>query len=300
MLRPTLVGVVFATLFVLVGCTKESTPSLPSTPEGTVETVAKAIADKKPGIVWVALPPSYQQDITGFVRTFAEKMDKEVYDKTFVVLGKAIKVLKDKKDFILGHPMLQGGQVNMAEAKANWDSVVGLLETLTESEINSIDSLKTLNIGEYVATTGAKLMSQAADLSKLTPEDEMGQGLDKLAKLKIEVLSSDGDNAKLRLTLADEPPEDVELVKVEGKWVPKDLADEWALGMEKLREGLDEMKMGERKAQMMMMLGGVEGAMDSLLAAKTQEEFNQAFMQTMGQVMGALMGAGGDAPPFGK
>ena len=37
---------------------------LPSTPDGTIEAVAKALADSHPEILWEALPPSYRTDIT--------------------------------------------------------------------------------------------------------------------------------------------------------------------------------------------------------------------------------------------
>ncbi|MCX9080156.1 MAG: hypothetical protein OIN84_19510, partial [Candidatus Methanoperedens sp.] len=191
----------------VVGCTAKSAPSVPATPEGTVETVAKALADKQPGVIWNALPASYQKDVNGLIQLFAQKMDKEVYDKSFEVLNKAIKVLGDKKDFILGHPMLAEGPMKKDELKQNWDSVVGMFRTLTGSEIRTLASLKSLDVGKFLSGTGAKIMAQASQVSKAAKDDEMGKALDKLSKIKVEVVESGADAAKLRVTMPDETPE---------------------------------------------------------------------------------------------
>jgi hypothetical protein len=279
----------------LVGCT-DSNVSIPNTPEGTVQAVAKALAEHKPQALWSAMPASYQKDVTGLIQTFAEKMDKEVYDTTFKVAGKLTQVLQEKKDFILSHPMLQQGMVKGDEVRKNWDSLVGLLDTLMGSEIKSIDSLKTLDVGKFLAGTGGKLMKQAADLSKMTPQDQMGKELDNLANIKVEVLPSAEGGTKLKISAPNAPEQEVEMVQVEGKWIPKQIADDWQDAMAKARKGLDEMKMGENKAQAMMMLGGIGGALDGLLAAKDQQEFNALAGQALGSILGGFMGGGMGAP----
>jgi hypothetical protein len=293
MSRLSVIGLLFAFCVVSVGCPGgSSAPTVPGTPEGTVEVVAKSLADKQPGVLWNAMPASYQKDVNDLIQLFAEKMDEEVYDKSFAVLNKAIQVLNEKKDFILGHPWLKDSPVEIDGLKKNWSSVVGMWQTVTGSEIKTLRSLKSLDIGKFLSGTGAKLMSQISEAAKAAKEDKVGEALDKLGKLEVEVVESGESTAKIRMTMPDEKPQEEELVKVEGKWIPKEMADDWKDQIQEARKGIEEMDIAASKTQIMAMLRSTETALDNLLSAQNQEEFNGLAMQAIGQVTGGLMGGG--------
>ncbi|MEZ4465298.1 MAG: hypothetical protein R3F43_12640 [bacterium] len=135
------------------GCNKDATPAAGEAAKGdnkagaaagpakAAEAPAAATADAAimgvmtgmtkgdPAPLWAFLPGSYQADVTALVHDFGGKLDAELYDKGFAVLGKAINVLKTKKDFILKSPiMAQAMQNPMLPPEAfqkNWDAVVG-------------------------------------------------------------------------------------------------------------------------------------------------------------------------------
>jgi len=283
----------------LIGCTGGGAPSVPATPDGTVKTVAQSLADKQPGVIWGALPDGYRKDITDILRTFAEKMDKDVYDKGFAVFGKIVDVLRQKKDFVLGSAMAKQAPAKIEDIKKHYDALVDFFATLLGSEIKNLDSLKTLDVGAFLSETGSKLMEKASEISKMSAKDEMGSKLGKLAKIKVETVSSSDTEAKLKITLPEEKPQEFELVKVEGKWVPKDMAQDWKKQVAEAKASVEKLDLSKSKAQIMMMLGGLDGALDGLLGAKTQDEFNKLLQQAMGQLMGAIMatGASNRVPP---
>ena len=274
------------------GCTGGGAPSVPATPDGTVKTVARSLAEKQPGVIWEALPDSYRKDITDVLSTFAEKMDKDVYNKGFAVLGKIVSVLKQKKDFILASAMAKQAPAKIEDIKKHYDGLVDFFATLLGSDIKSLDSIKTLDVGAFLRDTGSKLMEKACEISKMSEKDQLGAKLGKLAEIKIEVASSSDAEAKLKVTLPEEKPQEFELVKVEGKWVPKDMAKDWKKKVSEAKASLEKLDLSKDKAQIMMMLGGLDGALDGLLGAKNQEEFDKLLQQAMGQVMGAIMASG--------
>jgi len=72
------------------------------------------------------------------------------------------------------------------------------------------------------------------------------------------MVSRDGDQATLRMTAPDEEPEDVQLTRVEGRWVPSEMAADWdvkvAAAKEKARYDYDE-ELAQGKVQAMVLIG---------------------------------------------
>ena len=234
---------------VAVGC--GGSVSVPDTPDGMMNTVVKELSNKNPGVLWDAMPASYQTDLESIVHEAAGKMDAEVYDKAFVVLNKALDVLKNKKDFILGLPMLQSPMfpVKGDDLKANWDGVVDVLSILASSDLKSLSSVKSLDVGDFLRSTGGKLMKRAEELTALSPDPEMKKVWTILNTFNAEIVSTEGDTAKIKISAEGEKPDEIDMVKVEGKWVPKDMAEGWKNFIEEMKQNLAGMTGGMIKAE---------------------------------------------------
>lgn len=285
------VALATAACLALLGC-GGGDPQVPDTPDGTITAVTAALADGKPQVLWTAMPASYQKDVSGLVHDFAGKMDPELYGKGVAVAKKLVAVLRDKRDFILGHPMLAMAKVKADELKPKWDTVVGLVETLVNSELGSLDKLKTLDVGAFLRGTGATLMADAAELSKVSPDDPYEKEFAaNLRGVKVEIIKAEAESATVKVTHPDKSSKEMELVRVEGKWVPKEMVDDWAEMMANARKQLagmgKEMK-PESKAQALAMMAVAESALDQLLKADTQEKFNAALQGAMGMFMGGM------------
>jgi hypothetical protein len=97
---------------------------IPDTPDGTVRAVSAALADRHPEVLWQALPPTYQKDITELTRTFAGRMDPAVWNAAFGLGRKTVGILRDKKALFLSSSMLQAAGDDRRRIESGWDSVV--------------------------------------------------------------------------------------------------------------------------------------------------------------------------------
>jgi len=274
---------------------------IPDTPDGTVTYVANQLAAGNPGVVWDALPASYQQDINEITREFAGKMDPEVWAKTFAVVRKAAVVLQDKKDLFMGSQMMQMAQDNQDEIAQNWDVVTTAMSTFAGSELSDLENLKSMDWGKFLNTTGAQMMEIAKKASADTEENAYeNEFVAKVKGMKTEVVESSGDTAKLKITAPEEEAEEVELTRVEGRWVPSELAEDWDENMKEARESLAEMtpeQMAQQKMQIMMGVGMAEAFVDQIAQAQTSEQLDQMLQGLMGNLMGGMMGGGAQTAP---
>jgi hypothetical protein len=294
--------------FGVFGC-GDSAPPIPDSPDGTVKAVTEGLASNRPDVVWNAMPASYQKDVNDLVRLFASKMDAELYDRTFSVARKAVGVLRDKKDFILNHPMVgMMAGVDKDKASKDWGAVVGLLETLVQSDLSSLGKLKSLDVGAFLGGTGVKLMQQIEKVAALQEENAFEKNFkSKMKGVKAEVVSTEGGKTVLRLTAPGEKPEEIPFVKVEGRWVPEEMTRDWKKMIGEAKEQIEGMTgelVGPDRDKFLSMMKNVETSLGKLADAKDQGQFNMELGKLMGTFMGDMPGGleemtpGGAPPPL--
>ena len=294
----------------LIGCKKEEAAAggekaaaaakaavkkaAPATADAAVKALFDGLAKNDPGALWEFLPASYQKDVTGLVQGFAGQLDAEFYDKSMAVMAKAVKVLKEKKDFIKANEMFaqatKGAPLPPGAIDQNWDAAVGLLGAIAGSDLKTVAGLKGLDIGKFLSVTGGDLMKQGVAIAKATGQDPMAM----LAGVKVEKGAAEG---KVKISMpGQEGGKEEEFVQVEGKWIPAEMAKEWKGEIEKAKKQLGEVgpQMAQAKAMAMPMLTKVDGALDQLAGAKDQAAFDAALTGAMALMMG---GAGQDGPP---
>lgn len=285
-----------------------SAPPAEMGPDETIRFAAKSIGENHPEVVWQLLPKSYQADVNDLIVEFAGKMDAELWNTSFNVTKKLTKVLAEKKDFILNHPLIKNNpKVPKDDISKNWQNGVELLSTLVNSDISNLDNLKKPNVEKFLTDTVGKLMKQAAAISAATPDDKYAEGITKITQSKVTLVEKDDDSATIKVETAGEEPEEEDLVKVEGRWVPEKMAEEWKESMEKAKAGLGQISAADLaavKGQVMPIMTMVEGSLDKMLAAKSQDDFDDAANELQGMVLGMVMksqggpgGPGGFAPP---
>lgn len=304
-------------------------------PESLITTPIQALEDNNPRLLWDMLPASYQKDLNGLVQSFAKEMDAELWDAGAALLGNVGELLRTKKDLVaeaLSGMAEQFGSptpdVPITEMASGLEIAGSLLEKLAKSDLGSMSKMKTIDLGNVADTLGRDLMTLIEESAKATGETDPF-GLEMLRGIKVEVVSEDGDNATIKVSGLPEaadlgalpelpgglPPGllddagnpfeafsdfengELEVVKIDGKWVPKEAADGWAEGMNAARDGLQgglEIPAAEKR-QALAMIKSVRSGLNAVKKAKTPEQFQMALMQaTMGAMMGAADGSGGD------
>lgn len=277
---------------------------VPKTADLAVLRVANGVAENKPVVIWDALPESYQKDVHELVHTLMNKIDATLYDEVASTAQQLTKVLKSKKQFILAHPMIAQQIPNKAEVEKQWDQLVGIIDTIVNSELGKHETAKVVNVGAFLDSTGSKIMGDIANAAKLAgPGENPGEAneyvemYEKLKKIKATLVKEEGDKATVKMEIPGEKGGEEEFVRVEGKWLPKEMVDGWKEMMTEARKELaamDPNDMKQAKEMAIPMLGMVKGVLTTLENAKTQEDFNAAVNGLM-QMMG-----GGGAAPDGK
>ena len=253
--------------------------SVPDDAKGTAETIISKLAENKPQVLWSALPESYQKDANEVARSAIASLDAEVYDKVVGILKKANKILTEKKEFILKNEQLGLLAKDMDDVSANWDAFTELVAILLDSQLGTYQKAKNIDLGGLLAETGSNLMGKLATISALADEDKwQTEFVAKLKAVKIEEASTSGEESLLQVTDPDGKVEEQTWVKVEGKWIPKEVKDGWMANIAKAKERIATQSAEKEQNKMgaILVLGMVEGVLDQLDKASTQEDFEAA------------------------
>jgi hypothetical protein len=271
-----------------------TTVSIPSTPDGTVTAVAGALAEGKFEALWQAMPETYRADINGQIEHFAEHVDGDVWAKSMSLVGKLAEILETKQDLILGSamvaPQLKKQNINPEDAKATLTQLGGLLNDI-QKDVKTKDDLAKLNVEKYLANLGSRAKSMEPLFAKTQGEDQFK--MEDLKKVTATVKDSTADTATVEVKMPDGKVETKKMAKVQGKWVPQEMADDWKKNIKELDSMLHNVEMNdEQKKQFMEIANTVDGVLDSLLKAKDQAAFDTAIGEAMGKA-GSMLGFGG-------
>jgi hypothetical protein len=262
-------------------------PVIPDSPDGTILAVAGSLNQHHPEILWQALPESYRQDIDEITKLFAEKMDPDLYNRSIALVRRAVQVIDDRKDVILASETFMSTGVDPEKIRQGLGSAVALTDTLLGSQIATLDGLGTVQWEQFLATTGAQLLEAMAAIDVEDGDNPM----DALASVTVETVESSDDRATLRITSEGHDPEDVEMAKVEGRWIPADMADEWSKAVTEAREDLEQITpetMAAQKTQAMMFFGMADGLIEQIATMQTPAEFDAA----IGPMLQPFLGMG--------
>ena len=247
-------------------------PLVVTAAEGTAEAAFQqtlvAFQDGRLDAIYDFLPASHQADVEGVVHLFGEKMDGELWSKTFQILAKIANILKTKKSMILKLDIVQKSpRVNAI--KPHWDGIAGGIYDVATSEVADVESLKRCDV-KRLLSSGSQLLN--------------GMPLPKFGNVSVMTVNSDANSATLSYRESkDGEAIQVEFVKVDGKWMPKSLADGWATTIDDIKSKLKNLPgiVTSIKPQMMQQLEQMNGSIEKMQEAKTPEEFNLAFFPTM-------------------
>ena len=282
-----------------------------NTTDGTVKYVLNGLADNKPEVLWGALPAKHQKMIHDEIKKAGANVDDEIQTKTIDVLKKATGIVKNKKTLILETVQaMSGGQgeVLPPEITENWDDVVSLLEIVVNSKAMTPEWLKNPDVGAVLKEDGGKLMSSPAfeKFINLALKEEADPDAPKdlaeyrkwMKGIKVELVESTETTATVRVSSTDFEMRDddtMEMVKVEERWLPKEMAE----GLDQLEQiipmlqqsmpmgqvGASQMT-GQQKAQLLGFLNTVDNALDTINNASSSQEM----LTAVGQMMGGALG----------
>ncbi|MEM7790459.1 MAG: hypothetical protein AAF546_03570 [Verrucomicrobiota bacterium] len=279
----------------------ETPKAYPDTPEAAIKMIAGEISKGDMGVIWEAMPATYQSDVNEIVALASTKLDPEIYDKTFTFFDRLADVADKQKNFIF-NTQLGGEQPPEEKEKMEnaLPSVIALIKGLAGSEISTVEGLKTFDGQAFFDTTVSKMAEQLEEIAKLSGETEFS--MSDLSEVAVSVVESEGDQATLELKVPNEESQIESFTKVEGRWVPTEMADGWVQSIADAKaeiEGVSVEEMAANKPQLLSVFAMLDGVLTQIDSAETQEQFDQALQGAMMPLMGLMMmstGGGMSAP----
>jgi len=327
--RLLLGGLILSLLaFGLVGCGKKETEESKSgtaqtetgkkaskkdAPDAMVREAAVAIHDAQPEALWAMLPASYQQDVNDVVKQFGTSMDEEVWAKGTALLPKVITILTEKKDIFLAYLAESDGegtsdtaQTDSAQTGKRYQAFLAILTDVSKSCILKLEFLRNPDMQAFLSEDGAPIIQKLVTFAEqpgLLPTEDMDKFIQNRAKLKnikVTLVEDKGDQAVV-MTEIDDDKTTVALTKVEGKWIPSDMAQDWKQNVTDIKATLTQMaaEIPQKKQQTLQSLTLVNTMLDSVAKVSTKEELSAVMMGLImmsGSMTGGIPGGDMGAP----
>jgi len=284
-------ALVVLSLAVAIGCGggADAQLTIPDSPDGTVRVVLDGLVQHHPEVVWRALPASFQRDVTDLTTDFADAVDPAVFDRAVAVTRKSVVVLQSKKDLILGSATLKKSQVDAQTVDAFWEAAVHMLDALLASEVADLVTLREIDVEAFLATTGATIMDHATELPAENEEmKNFSQRVAAFEQAEVELINEDGDQAVVLLTVPGEEPKELQLIRVEDRWIPVELASQWPQAVAEAGARIQMLNSDEAaqiRVQVLFSIGIVEGFIDQIDQMETSGQIDDLIGGFLGNIM---------------
>ena len=256
---------------------------MPVSAKETVHYAARNLAKShNPGVVWDLLPGSYQADINTWCRNLAKALPKDAYEKIFAVIHKTGAVLKQKSDFLAANlplkMMLQMfGNANEDDLAATFAAAGDVCLLLARSDIATIEGLGSLDAGQFLHGTGARIGRSAIRAFRILGSDPIAE----LHSAQIEVLGSTPSSTTLRIRSYGQQF-DLPFVQVDHRWVPAVMDTTWQEMNPTILAEIAALDL-KSSSQLLWILDQISADLDKLLAIEGRSKFEKTIMDLVGK-----------------
>jgi hypothetical protein len=210
------------------------------------------------------LPESYSRNLQALVQSLVKKTPDDVWQRLRGVIQKVVAVLKrQSEDASNGDDDVEGKKLAAA------------LDQLSQEENWDRSRLPTWDLRSLLQGPASTLLSawQRGSTNHATL----------LSETDVRLVEMDGENATLELRSdLDAEPQQVEFARVEGKWIPKSLSENWPAMLETALEKLsavEETQLAEWAVRIKPVLLQIEGTLDQMIQAERPEEVQLGWWQ---------------------
>jgi len=245
------------------------------------------------GDTFALLPERYQNDVNRLTSTFAEKMDADIWEGVVGILGTISNILNNKKEIVAGTKFFGNmGEEEQAKVMENWDNAAEMTAAFTESDVLDLEVWKKGNVGKVLNGPFSDFVEGLTKM-EIPGQEGLGDAMEKMKGAKAELVSEDGDSAVLRVTDPKGHAEERRIQRVQGRWVPAQIAEGWDDGIAQASGALDQMKFDapefqQQKMAMMMGFGMAHQMLKQLEEAKSSEDFDRT-IDAMRKLFGAAI-----------
>jgi hypothetical protein len=249
-----------------------------ATPDGAVTSTLRALGDGRPVVLWNSLSELRQNEVRKLLTEAAGQIDPELWERSVALLGKGARVIREKKPFAMDCRPLKALPVHLPpeELRQPMENLAAALESVATGELKTVDGLKNVDPSAWLSGAGAKTFGHLKLAARALGESDP---FPKLSQARAVLIDESPEGAVVRIEYAGESPVVVSLAKVEGRWLPADLAPgAWDERLASLRTDIQKLPawQAENKDRVIAQLKRADKALDTALAAKSQKEFDDA------------------------
>ena len=233
---------------------------------------------------WEWLPGSYRDDLEGLVHDFADRIDAKVYARAMKLAVRVADVALEKQSLFFANPEVARAMAMSPEGlrpgRETFRAVMTLLRDVGSSDLGTVEGLRSFDGEAFLQKSGESLLRGLFAIARTRGRDPLAQ----LERVEVRTLRQRGDEARLEMCSDGEPVEIKNYVRVEGQWLPAELAADWAGAMRRARSKLAALPEGGDRnlmAQARFTLGMIEGYVREFEDAETQEEFDAVMQRIM-------------------
>ncbi|MFM8285949.1 MAG: hypothetical protein ACKOGA_04390, partial [Planctomycetaceae bacterium] len=274
-------------------------------PAAAVRQVLQGLEKRRLRAVWDFLPGSYQSDLQRITRQVGERMDPTLWKRAWAIPPRLAQLMRERGEWMLqpaGNTPTRPDAPQPLTA-ADLKQLADCLDLLANSELGDTSRLQTVDLGAWCDRVGGMVLGQVEVFARRMPGDSLAQTLAVLSDVQVQSAERSGDEATVQLSTPGGAPVPVEYVRVEGKWIPRDLAEGWVEGLgqaqARLAVYLNSENLESNRPQWESVLAATEEWLTRLERAEGKEKFDFAWAQGVQNVLTIVAGLSGpdSAPP---
>jgi hypothetical protein len=241
-------------------------------------------------VLWDAMPASKQKQLEELMVAFASKLDSRSFDMLRRTRTSIIDILRKQQKFILNSSVLRIPSDLVAQIEPNYPGMIDFVDNLVSKDLFDGKRMQKGDMRGLLDGYTTKLSKSAEKMILSLPKDNPIRTQYEQAKS----LTLSGPNYRIDKTSSTPP---INLVLSEGRWLPKELVENWDSTMAQAKAGIATMKTDQIQQGLSAVLLIANAPLNNLKNAKSQAEFDKVLEE-----LSALlppMGPGGFGGPPG-
>lgn len=253
-------------------------PTPPSAPEYVAPSAGLSVGDflnqLDEGIVnghilaiYDALPPSYRKDVDELVKLAAQKISPQTWQALVGTSHRVGELIVTRQRWLTSSPRVEALPPEQQDRIANQlVAFGGVLRAGLDPQAMNLQKLQSANFRDWLAQRDQEIAPHLAQLFNHMDVDSMRE---------VTVEAEDSESATVTIG-SEGATKKVSYSLVEGYWVPKSLADQWATLVEERKTQLAEAPAGTVLESYASMLEPLAPMLDPLAQAGTAGQFHAA------------------------
>lgn len=241
--------------------------------------------------LWDGLPEGYRAELDGLVRDCGARLDARTCDRAWRLVRRLVQVAIAKQSLAFGsaiaRTLVDGDPRRATAAQAAYQALFFQLRDLARSDLATLEGVRTFDGRTFCGDGGKALLDAFVKLAAMSGHDPRAA----IEALEVRVVDESAERLGVELTVAGRPVASgvrasilSQFAKVDGRWLPAALVDEWMPAVRRMRAQLAASPARvdpALNARVVLWLTAGEAMLRQIEQADTQTAFDAALQRVM-------------------